>query len=371
MRCLTDLEIQAAADREAPADAMAHVAACRRCSDLVEERRRRMASLEHTIAERTAMPPAAAERVERAILATVQHGSTPPGRSGRGATRLRDVAARPAWHRAAWSGAAVIVAIVALVFVIPAVRGPQTVSAAEILSKSASTLSAAERGVEFREYELVLDGMPRDLMPDDANGTYRIRQAIDHDTKGRFKFASYSQDGRLLTSIAQDPDARTRLSLMRVDDRYYRFEFAMPPADVPSLPELERLYLEASIAMMQASGQQLLQEVETREGKQYVIDMPQVNTASVTAVWDLAQSRLVVDARDFRIQEFAASGTFLKQPYSVSYKLLNRLVSATVPPGTFELPHQDGEILITGHGTANPAGDALLGALRALARTRP
>ncbi len=361
MRCLTDVEIQAAADNEAPADAMAHAAECRRCKELVDERRRRLAALEHAIAERTAVPSAAAGRIERAILA---------GQPAAGATRLRDVTPRPIWQRAGWSAAAVVAAVVALVFIVPAVRGPETVSAAEILSKSASTLSAAERGVELREYELVLDGMPRDLMPDDANGTYRIRQAIDHDTRGRFKFASYSQDGRLLTSIAQDPIARTRVSLMRVDDRYCRFEFSVPATDVPTLPELERLYLETSIAMMQSSGQQLLQEVETPQGKQYVIEMPQVNTANLNAMLDLTQSRLVVDAADFRIQEFAASGTFLKQPYSVSYKLLNRSVVATVAADTFELPRQDGEILITGQGTANPAADALLGALRALARTR-
>lgn len=363
MKCLTDSQIQALADREASADAVAHAAGCARCAGRVQEQGRRMAVLERAVAERMPMPDAAAERVQHAILTD---------RGTRGATRLRQTTPRaPAWRRAGWSTAAgLVIAVVTLVFVVPAIRGPQTVSAAEILAKSVSTLASADTGIEFREYELVLDGMPRELMPDQANGTYRIQQAIDHGTKGRFRFASYTADGRLLTSLAQDPVTRTRVSLMRVDDRYYRFEFAMPASDVPSVPEIERLHMEASVAMMQASGQQLLQEVDTPHGKQYRVEVPQVNTANVNAVWDLTQARVVIDAEDFRIQEFFASGTFLRQPYSVSYKLLDRVVAATAAPDAFVVPEQPGQIVISGQGSANPAADALIGALRELARSR-
>lgn len=364
MKCLNDSEIQAILDNEAAPAATAHASACTRCGARLQEFRRRLAAVEHTLTSDAAMPPAAADRIRYAIAT---------GTGARGATKLRDVESRrPMWQRAGWSTAAIVAAVViVLVFVVPAIRGPETVSAAEILAKSASTLSAEEEtGVELREYELVLEGMPRDVMPDQADGTYRIRQAIDHSTKGRFKFASYTSDGQLFTSIAQDPITRTRVTVMRVDDRYYRFEFAMPATDIPSLPEIERLHMEASVAMMQASGQQQLQVVETPEGRQYRIEVPQVNTANINAVWDLTQAHVVVDASDYRIREFAATGTFLKQPYSVSYKLISRTVARSVPAETFEVPSQPGEIVIAGSGSANPLADALIGALRELAKQK-
>ena len=61
------------------------------------------------------------------------------------------------------------------------------------------------RAIEVLEYELVLDGVPKEMMPDQADGTYRVWQAIDHGVPGRFRFASYTADGRMLTSIAEDP----------------------------------------------------------------------------------------------------------------------------------------------------------------------
>jgi hypothetical protein len=361
MKCLHDSEIQSIVDKEAGADALAHAASCSRCAARVEELRRRAVVLERALTSSEAMPAAAAERVQRAIATGT-----------RGATRLRGDVRRPVWQRARWSTAAFVgAAAIALAFIVPAIRGPETVSAAAILARSATTLSTAPgAGIEFREYELVLDGMPRELMPDQANGTYRIRQAIDHSTKGRFRFASYTSDGRLLTSIAQDPVARTRVTVMRVDDRYFRFEFAMPPNDIPSLPEIEQLHMEASVAMMQASGQQLLQVVDTAEGRQYRIEVPQVNTANINALWDLTQAHVVVDAADYRILEFAATGTFLKQPYSVSYKLIARQLAASAPPDTFVVPSQPDEILIAGQGSANPLADSLFGALRQIAQQK-
>ena len=363
MRCLNDSEIQAIVDNESPADAAAHAASCTRCEARIQEFRRRVDAAQHAIANGASLPDATAARVQSAILS---------GRAAQGATRLRDRAPRtPRWQLAGWSAAAVVAAAVAVfVFVIPAIRGPETVSAAEILAKSVSRLSAVTDGVEVRIYELVLDGMPRELMPDWTDGTYQIHRAIDHSTKGRFAFASYTSDGRLRSSIAQDPIARRRTSLMRVDDQYYRFEFTMPSSDVPSLPEIERLHMEASIGMMQASGQQMLQVITSSEGTRYHIEVPQVNVANPNAVWDLTHARVLVDGSDFKIREFSANGTFLKQPYSISYKLQSQLIGATIVPDMFQVPSQPGEIVISGQGSANAAADALFGALRELARQR-
>jgi hypothetical protein len=364
MKCLSDIQIQAIVDREASPEAVSHAAGCRRCGERVGEFGARASAVERAMAEPAVLPPAFAARMRESIE---------NGAGARGATRLRQVStARPRWLRAGWSTAAIAAAaIVAFVFVIPSIRGPQTVSAASILAESASRLSQVPAsGIELREYELTLDGMPRELMRDQPDGRYRIWQAIDHGTPGRFRFASYAPDGKLLTSIAQDPMARNRVSVMRADDLYYRFEFTIPANDVPSLPEIERLHMEASIRMMQASGQQLLQETERDGRKHYLVEVPQVTTASANAPWDLTHARVLVDATDFRISEFQASGTFLQQPYAIAYKLLTRHVVSSVQPETFEVPHQAGEMIITGEGTANAAADALFAALRELAKAR-
>src|SRR4029079_2677909 len=132
-------------------------------------------------------------------------------RSG-GATRLRD----DRWLRSSaegtrrwmYSGLAIAAAsIFAVLFIVPAGRrADATVSASEILAKSASQLSATiASGIEVLEYELVIDGMPKDAMAEHVERTYRVWQAIDHNVPGHFRFASYTADGRMLTSIAEDP----------------------------------------------------------------------------------------------------------------------------------------------------------------------
>lgn len=377
MNCLNDSQIQAVADREAAEDAVAHAGSCRRCGERVAEFARRASLLERVVAGPAVMPAEVALRVRETIDggARIRHGESPRGYGGqaRGATRLRhEPEARPFWLRAGWSTAAVVAAaIVAFVFIIPAVRGPETVSASGILAESANRLSQVpQTGVELREYQLALDGIPRELARDHPDGVYFIRQTIDHGRPGRFRFASYTADGRLLSSLAQDPVTRNRVSLIRVDDRYYRFEFVIPPNDVPSLPEIERLHMEASIKMMQASGQHVLQESVHDGRKQYLVEVPRVSSANAGAVWDLTHARVIVDAEDFRVSEFSASGTFLRQPYTISYKMLTRSLVGSVNADAFEVPHQPGEVLISGEGTANPAGDALIGALRELAKVK-
>jgi hypothetical protein len=362
-KCLTDTQVQEVVDREGTPDAAAHAASCAACAARVREAGRRMAAMQAALSNPAAMPPTSAARVRDAIASA----------RAAGATRLRPASpAAPFWRRAGWSTAALAAAaVVAFVFVVPAIRGPEPVSAAGVLAESASRLSQVpQSGVEIREYELALDGMPRELMREQADGVYRIRQAIDHGTPGRFRFASYTPDGRLFTSIAQDPTARTRVTLLRVEDRYYRFEFGIPASDMPSLPEIERLHMEASIRMMQASGQQLLQETDVDGRRQYLIEVPQASRTNPDAVWDLSRARVLVDADDYRVTELQVSGTFLKQPYSVSYRLISRTLAASAAPDVFTVAPQPGEIVIAGEGTANPAGDMLIGALRELAKNR-
>jgi hypothetical protein len=360
MRHLTNAQIQAVADDHSPAADREHAASCAACGARVIEQRQAAASFASAM-NAAAMPQATARRVETALAASARSS---------GATRLRPAPRSRRWQPAAW-GTAGLAAAIALViaFVAPMMKEDRgTVSAAEILAHSVNRLAQSATGIELLEYELVLDGVPKDMMPDHANGTYHVRQAIDHTAPGRFRFSSYGPGGQPISSIAQDPVSGNRVMTVNLDGQAYRFEVSVPSNVGPSLPEMERLHMEASIMMMQASGNQLVEIVETAEGRQYRIEVPKVSAPGTNPVWDLSEARVLIDAKDYRVQELAVKGTFLKQPYSVSYRLISRDVVTNVPPDTFEVPRQPGEILISGGGSAVPARDAMVLALRELAR---
>jgi hypothetical protein len=273
-----------------------------------------------------------------------------------------------------YSGLAVAAAtLVAVLFIVPAVRKPDaTVSASEILAKSATQLSATvTSGIEVLVYELVLDGVPREMLPDQVDGTYRVMQAIDHSVPGRFVFTSSTSDGRLLTSIAEDPRKKRRVAAFTSEGQPYRFDVSLPAnSSNMSLPDMERLHMQASITMMQASGNQLLETIDGPHGKFYRIEVPSVTGPGTNPVWDLTEARVLIDARDYRVTEFAVRGSFLKQPYSMSYKLISHFMDATVKPDPFDVPSQPGEIVITGEGTAVPTHDIVVLALRELTKLK-
>src|SRR5204863_9498586 len=124
---------------------------------------------------------------------------------------------------------------------------------------------------------LVLGGVPKEMIPDQVDGTYRIWQAIDHDVPGRFRFASYAADGRMFSSIAEDPIAKRRVAAFTSEGQPYRFEMTLPAgARNMSLLEMQRLHMEASITMMQASGNQLVETIDGASGKLYRIEAPHV-----------------------------------------------------------------------------------------------
>ena len=362
MSHLSSARIQAVADNEGSVVERDHAATCADCGAEVATRREQMASFSATLAEIT-LPDSSARRVESAVQST----------SRAGGTRLRPTTSSTRWPAAVWGSAGLIAAtILAAVFIAPMLKSDRgAVSASEILAQSANRLAqAATTGVELLEYELVLDGVTKDMMPDHANGAYRVRQAIDHGTPGRFRFASFDPGGQALSSIAQDPSSGRRVMMVNLDGQAYRFEVTVPANAGPSLPEMERLHMEASIAMMQASGNQMLEVVETPEGRRYRIEVPKVTQPVTNPVWDLTEARVMIDAADYRVTEFEVKGTFLRQPYSVSYRLLNRTVVANVGPGTFDVPRQPGEIVVSGAGSVLPARDAMVLALRELARLK-
>jgi hypothetical protein len=217
----------------------------------------------------------------------------------------------------------------------------------------------------------VLDGVPKQMMPDGADGTYRVQQAIDHNVPGRFRFSTFGPDGGLLTSIAEDPQAKQRVMVFTVDRQPFRFDVSLPAKDVGmSLPEMERLHMEASIAMMQASGNQLVETIDGPHGKLYRIDVPRVSGPGTSPVWDLTEARVLIDARDYRVTEFAVSGSFLKQAYSLSYKLISHSVVGSVPADTFAIPAQPGELVIAGDGSHVPTHDVVMLSLRELIKAK-
>jgi hypothetical protein len=366
MTCLTDAQIQAIVDNEAAEAIHAHAASCTRCRERIRERQRLMTSIVQDMNAGGDMPSDVRRRVSDALADS----------ASRGATRLRPVDTRPAfWRPAVWSGGIAIAAatLIAVVFVAPMFKERSTVSASEILAKSAVRLAQRlNAGVEFLEYELTLDGVPREMMPDHVDGAYRVKQVIDHDSKGRYFVATYAPDGQMLSAVAQDPASHTRVMSVRLENQPYRFEVSVPGDVALSPPEVERLHMEACVAMMRASGNQQLQVIDTGAGRQYRIDVPQVSAETPNAVWDLSEARVVIDADDYHIVEFAVKGAFLKQPYSVSYRLIRRTIESrtAVSESEFEVPLEPGAVTIRGDGSAVPARDVVVLALRELARAR-
>jgi hypothetical protein len=295
-----------------------------------------------------------------------------------GATRLRSLQRSrgllqaPSRSRWLYAGVGAAATIAAVLVVIPAVRRSEsTVSASEILAKSASRLTAVTRGVDVLEYELTLGGVPKEMIPDQVDGTYRIWQAIDHDVPGRFRFASYAPDGRMFSSIAEDPLTKHRVAAFTSEGQAYRFDVTLPSgARNLSLPDMERLHMEASIALMQASGNQMLETIDGPNGTEYRIEVPRVAGPGTNPVWDLTEARVLIDARDYSVVEFAVKGSLLKQPYTMSFRQISHVTGVSLPPDAFLVPSQPGEIVVAGDGTADAAHDVFVLALRALAQAK-
>jgi len=257
-----------------------------------------------------------------------------------------------------------VAAVVALVvfLLLPKLGAPTSLSASEVLGRSLKTMSASS-GVEMLEYELVAN---------DMSGPHRIEQLIDHDRPGRYRFSNYGPDGVLESSIGQDPASGHRVHLIRVDGRNFIIDLTSSGPLGPSLPEMGQAMIETVITMMQATSDQNLTIVDTQAGRQYVVEMPAVTPRSSAAMFDLYHARAVIDERDFRIQEFEASGAVLKQPYAVTFKLIRRGVrsSADVSADEFKVPVGSDDVVVTGTADSDPATDLLTAVLRELGKGR-
>jgi hypothetical protein len=357
-RCLNEARIRAAADGEATEIERGHIEGCAECSARVtaaDGAGREFAAM----VSRVEPPANLTTRVARALAADHPRA---------GATTLRDFPS-PRWGgRVLATAGLVAAAVLAVVFLLPPLDAPRTLSAAQILDRSLRTMTPAS-GTELREFDLELR-LPR-VVANHA-GTYRIEQLVDHDAPGRYRIVRYSPDGTVLSAISEEPAAGRRTAVVRADGQTFAFRFTIDPGQPLGLRELERDHVEAVIRLLQAAAGQTVSEVDTGRGRRYVVELPQVADTGASGFWELSRARVVVDAADFQILELTASGSYMSDPFSVSFRLRRRTVrpSTEVSADQFQIPLDPDAIVIEAPGTQDVGQDLLAGALRELVRSK-
>ncbi|HLG59915.1 MAG TPA: hypothetical protein VI485_31540 [Vicinamibacterales bacterium] len=350
---MTDVNVQAVVDEEANEESRGHAATCERCRARVDERRRQVNALSSQVeAEGTPSP---------AFEARLRHAMT-TGRDVRGSTVLRPSAARSSWGRAGWISALATAGAVALIvfMLLPRLGAPTTLSANQILGRSLQTLTSGS-GVERLEYEVTMDGM--------TAGPVVVRQVIDRNNPQRYKIESYTADGEIRTAISQDPQSQRRSQLIRVDGTNYIVRVGAIHNPVLSLPQMAQAIVETSIGLMQAKSDQQLTVQDGPDGRRYIIEIPPVMPASAATTLDIFGARAVISGEDFRIQEFEATGTLLKQPFSVSVKLRTQQYLGGAMP-SFEIVPGPGDVVLEGIAGDDPVTELLTTVLRELGRAR-
>ena len=354
MRCLTDIEVQAVVDDEASEEIRAHANACEACRARVSERRSQMETIA-SLVDADGMPSSALE-------ARLRHAMSEA--SGvRGSTVLR--ANKPsAWRSVGLVSALATAAVIALLVygVLPHFGAPTTLSASEVLSRSLQTMSSAQ-GVERLEYEVAMDGM--------TDGPVVIRQVIDRDNPHRYKVASYRPDGTIATAISQDPTTQQRTQLFHVDGTNYIVRVGAIHTPVLSIPQMAQALVETSIGMMQAKSDQQLTVEDGPAGRRYVVEIPSVTPQNPTATLDLFSARAVISGTDFRIQEFNATGTLLRQPFSVSVKLrTHEYIGGAATDESFAITPGPDDVVLEGQADEDPVTELMTTVLRELGRAR-
>jgi hypothetical protein len=354
MRCLSDVEVQAVVDGEASDECRAHANACEACRTRVDERRGQMETIASLI-DADGMPSAALE-------SRLRHAMRDVG-DVRGATVLR--ARKPsAWRNVGLISALATAAGIALFVygVLPRLGAPMTLSASEVLGRSLQTISSGQ-GVERLEYEVAMDGM--------TDGPVVIRQVIDRDNPNRYKVASYRSDGTLATAISQDPMTQQRSQLFHVDGTNYIVRVGAIHTSVLSIPQMAQALVETSIGIMQAKSDQQLTIEDGPAGQRYIVEIPPMMPPNPTATLDLFSARAVISGTDFRIQEFNATGTILRQPFSVSVKLrTHEYIGGAVTAESFAIAPGPDDVVLEGQADEDPITELMTTVLRELGRAR-
>jgi hypothetical protein len=281
----------------------------------------------------------------------------------RGATVLR--APQPSsWRRVGVVSALATAAVIALVVygVLPRLGAPTTLSASEVLNRSLQTITAGQ-GVERLEYEVNVDGM--------TGGPVVIRHVIDRDNPQRYRVASYRPDGTIATAVSQDPTTQQRTQLFHVDGTNYIVRVGAIHTPVLSIPQMAQALVETSIGIMQAKSDQRLTVDEDANGRRYIVEIPPVTATSASSTLDLFSARAVISGTDFRIQEFEATGTVLRQPFAVSVKLrTHEYVGGAATAESFAITPGPGDVVLEGEAAEDPITESMTTVLRELGRTR-
>jgi hypothetical protein len=308
-------------------------------------------------AVRRAMNPVRLADDARARIARrlTQESTNATRRSG--ATTLRGVASPWRWH-AGWIATAAAAALI-VAWAFPAVDRSTTVSAAEILDRSQQALSASVSGVEKITYDLTLDGILLQLLPEGQAGRFTVEETVDHDHPGRLRIVKLADDGRLAAGLADDPVARTRVRYVRFDSRGYLLRFTDAPALPLSLASARRLALQVLLGLMQTSANPSLVEIDRSGEAAYEITVPAI---AVSGPVVLQRARAVIGREDARLLDFDAAGSIGPQPFAVTFNMRTRELRGASRGDTsdFTLGPSPGDEVIEARGTSSmPVWDAI------------
>lgn len=266
-----------------------------------------------------------------------------------GATTLR--APEHRWpRRTIWSAAVAAAAILVTIALLPAIDRQTTISAAEILGRSQQALSAHAAGIEVLTYDLTVEGVLEQLLPRDQTGRFTVEEVIDHDHPGRYRLLKLAPDGQVVGGIADDPLAGARSRYVKLDGQGVLLQLTDTSPGALSVVALKRLALQTLIAMMQASEQKVLRELDRDGEPAYEIAVR--GTPAPAGVITLKTARAVVGKVDARLLEFDAEGTIGSQPFAVTFNLRTRDLRPAegVRPSDFAIEPQAGDRVIQARG---------------------
>jgi hypothetical protein len=230
MTCLNDIQIQALADGEGNSEMTRHASGCAACAGRLRERERTMAAIRQAIDVPVRVPARLAQRVDQDFRLKAKPRNTKRGGHGipgrrRWSHRARACSTLAASHSASWlppSGGRKepldlqrppAVAAATLVVLVPSDGNGETVVITVWPSHEVfdAWIATPDRDrLTASDTHQSVDYHPVTRYEEQVDGTYKIRQAIDYKGPGRFRFASYTAGGQMLTSIAQDPIRKRR-----------------------------------------------------------------------------------------------------------------------------------------------------------------
>ena len=258
-----------------------------------------------------------------------------------------------------------------LVFIVlPRFGAPTRLSAAQVIGRSLDRLTTGT-GVEILEYEVVFSSASS---PQHGfrwpEGLFRIYQLFDRASPGRYHIEQYNPDGTLHSATSQNPVTHVRSDLVEVDGRRYIIRVTGLKDPLLSVPEIVQAQIEAVLTMMQATADESLTIVDRPEGRQYIVNMPGRPSLGDKAMLDLSSARAVIDEGDFTIREFHAAGSMLKQPFDISFRLIQQVKAAAVAPGDFDITARPGDVVLEGQASIDPFHDVMDIVLRELGREK-